>query len=246
MPDGVLEVLPEQAIVLEDLRPLLPSLRRAVLGARDRRDRNPPDNLLVHTATTTAGCMVNYMVTEARLAFAGEPRVSFKDDEETWLVIDQRYDLRFKKMRDGGVPQNADTHRQRLITSQRSLPGFHLIRLNAGWDEDFRGEFRVLVSFSNAMRSVGWCVELREDGVYSLVGHPILPFADGLPMHPPPADPFDLANAADPDVQAPRRRVRPRTPPAPAEEERPRRVRPAGSAEHPDHAGSLPARQGDE
>ncbi len=247
MPDGALDILPDQTMVLEDLRGLLPALRQAVFSAKGRRDRNPSDNLLVHTATTTASCMVNYMVTEARLAFSDEPRVSFKEDEETWLVIDQRYDMRFKKLVDGGTPQNADTRRQRQITSQRSLPGFHLIRLNVGWDEDFQGTFRVLMSFSNGMRSVGWCVELRDDGVYSMVGDPLLPFVDGLPMVRPPHDPFDLTSAAEPDEQMPMRRVKPRTIPAPAEEEgHPRRVKPAILIADPNPAGDLPARQGDE
>ena len=97
---------------------LLPGLRQAVLAAKDRMELNPVENRALHRAATTAVGMVDYMVAEAKLLFTGNPRVFFRDDEETWLAVDQRYDLRFKKLSNGGVPQNTETSRQRRITSQ--------------------------------------------------------------------------------------------------------------------------------
>lgn len=213
MPDSLLEVLPDQATVLDELRDLLPGLRQAVFAAKGRMEQNPVENRALHRSTTTAIGMVDYMVAEGKLLFTGNPRVFFRDDKETWLVIDQRYDLRFKKLSDGGVPQNSETSRQRRITSQAPLPGFHLARLNVGWGEDQGGEFQMLMSFNTGFGVVGWCVEVREDGVYSLVGDPLLPFEDGLPRVRPPADPYDLTNPGEPEL--PMRRVRPRTTPLP-------------------------------
>lgn len=246
MPDSALEVLPDQDEVLQELRVLLPGLRQAVLAARDRMELNPVENRALHRATTEAVGMVDYMVAEAKLLFTGNPRVFFRDDEETWLVVDQRYDLRFKKLSHGGVPQNTETGRQRRITSQCPLPGFHLVRLNIGWGEDQAGEFQALMSFSTGFGAVGWCVEIREDGVYSLVGEPLLPFDDGLPRVRPPADPYDLASAGKPE--APGRRVRPRTMPLPETGDAPpRRVKPAGqAASTPIAVDDSPMRKSDE
>jgi hypothetical protein len=246
MPDSLLEVLPDQAVVLDELRELLPGLRQAVLAAKDRMELNPVKNRAVHCATTTAGSMVNYMVAEAKFLFTGNPRVFFRDDEETWLVIDQRYDLRFKKLSNGGVPQNARTGRQRRITSQSRLRGFHLVRLNVGWGEDHMGEFQVLMSFSTGFGAVGWCVEIRDDGVFSLSGDPLLPFDGDLPHVRAPADPYDLSNPGESD--GPARRVRPRTVPLPDTGDIPRRrVKPAVHEEvQPEDAGDRPVRKSDE
>ena len=246
MLDSMLEVLPDQATVLGELRDLLPRLRQAVLAAKSRMESNPVENRALHCSTTTAGEMVDYMVAEAQLLFTSDPRVFFKKDEETWLVADQRYDVRFKKLSSCGLPQNTATSRQRRITSQRPLPGFHLMRLNVGWGEDQAGEFQVLASFNIGFGVVGWCVEIREDGVYSLVGNPLLPFADGLPMVRPPANPYDLSDPDEPE--APRRRVRPRITPLPeAGDAPPRRVRPAGPETPPlRDERQVPVRKSDE
>lgn len=245
MPDSVLEVLPDQDAVLNEMRDLLPGLRQAVLAAWERMALNPVENRAFHGPTTTANEMVDYMVAETKLMFTGNPRVFFRDDEETWLVIDQRYDLRFKKLASGGVPQNTATGRQRRITSQCPLPGFHLVRLNVGWGEDQAGEFQVLMSFNTGFGVVGWCVEIREDGVYSLVGDPLLPFDDGLPRVRPPADPYDLSNPGGPE--APARRVRPRATPLPETGDvPPRRVKSAGrEAPPPGDAQGPPVRKSD-
>ena len=241
MPDSMLEVLPDQDTVLNELRELLPGLRQAVLAAKDRMESNPVENRAFHCPTTTANEMVDYMVAEAKLLFTGNPRVFFKSDEETWLVVDQRYDLRFKKLASGGIPQNAATSRQRRITSQCPLPGFSVVRLNVGWGEDPAGEFQVLMSFNTGFGVVGWCVEIREDGVYSLVGDPLLPFDDGLPRVRPPADPYDLSNPGEPE--APMRRVRPRIEPLPETGNTPpRRVK---EASPPRDAHGPPVRKSD-
>ncbi len=246
MLNSALEVLPDQAMVFDELRDLLPGLRQAVLAAKARMESNPVENRTLRCSTTIAGEMVDYMVAEAQLLFAGNPRVFFKEDEETWLVVDQRYDLRFKKLSGGGIPQNAATSRQRRITSQCSLPGFHIVRLNIGWGEDQAGEFQVLMSFNIGFGVVGWCVEIREDGVYSLVGDPLLPFDDGLPRVRPPADPYDLSNPGEPE--APTRRVRPRTAPLPETGDAPpRRVKPASQETSlPGDAHNPPVRKSDE
>lgn len=246
MPDNVLEVLPDQDTVLKEMRGLLPGLRQAVLAAKDRMELNPIENRTLHSPTTTASGMVNYMVAEAKRLFISNPRVSFKDDEETWLVVDRRYDLRFKKLSEGGVPQNTQTPRQRRITSQASLPGFHLVRLNVGWGEDQVGEFQVLMSFNTGFGVVGWCVEIREDGVYSLFGNPLLPFDDGLPRVRPPSDPYDLSNPGEPET--PVRRVRRRVAPLPETGDiPPRRVKlTEQKAFLPDEAQGSPARKSDE
>lgn len=186
------------------------------------------------------------MVYEAKRLFAGNPKVYFRPDEETWLVVDQRYDLRFKKLSKDGVPANAETHRQRRITSQAQLPNFSQVRLNIGWGEDKNGNFQVLMSFNTGFGVVGWCMEIREDGVYSLAGQPVLPFDGGLPRYQPPFDPFDLANAAGDE---PARRVRPRRTPAPEHEEVRRRVRLAGQRDtgtSSEDAAAPPERKTDE
>ena len=108
MPDSLLEVLPDQATVLDELRDLLPGLRQAVFAAKDRMEQNPVENRAFHRSTTTAIGMVDYMVAEGKLLFTGNPRVFFRDDEETWLVIDQRYDLRLRSCPTVGCPEHGN------------------------------------------------------------------------------------------------------------------------------------------
>lgn len=246
MPDDVLVLLPGQDTVLRELQELLPELRVAVAAAWKRMQQNPVENRLLHQPTTTAISLVDYMIYEAKRLFAENPRVYFRPDEETWLVVDQRYDLRFKKLSKEGVPTNADTHRQRRITSQAQLPNFSQMRLNIGWCEDEDRDFLVLMSFNTGFGVVGWCVEIRDDGVYSLAGQPVLPFNGGLPRYQPPFDRFDLANTAGAE---PARRVRPRRTPAPEQDGIRRRVRPAvqqaGSSGSED-AATLPERKTNE
>lgn len=246
MPDSLPEVLPSQDLVLRDLRDLLPELRRAVLAAKRRMETNPVENRALHRPTTNAVGMVDYMVAEAKLLFAENEKIFFRNDEETWLVVDQRYDLRFKKLSNGGIPQNTETGRQRRITSQSALPGFHLIRLNVGWGEDGAGDFQVLMSFNTGFGSIGWCVEVCEDGVFSLGGTPLLPFGDDLPHVRPPVDPYDLFNAGE--LPGPIRRVRPRTSPLPGTSDVPRRrVKLAGQETTPsDGTDDRPVHKSDE
>lgn len=227
MPHDMLVMLPDQDTVLQELREVLPQLWRAVVAAWERMQQNPIENRVLHQPTTTAISLVDYMVYEAKQLLASNPRVYFRPDEETWLVVDQRYDLRFKKLSKDGVPTNAETHRQRRITSQAQLPNFNQVRLNIGWGEDNAGDFQVLMSFSTGFGVIGWCVEIREDGIYSLAGQPVLPFEGGLPRFQPPFDLFDITNNAG---EEPVRRVRPRHPSAPDQDEVRRRVRPAGQS----------------
>lgn len=228
MPHDALVLLPDQDMVLQELREVLPQLRMAVVAAWERMQQNPIENRVLHQPTTTAISLVDYMVYEAKQLLVGNPRVYFRSDEETWLVVDQRYDLRFKKLSKDGVPTNAETRRQRRITSQAQLPNFSQVRLNIGWGEDKAGDFQVLVSFSTGFGVIGWCVEIREDGVYSLAGQPVLPFEGGLPRFQPPFDLFDIDNNIG---EEPARRVRPRRPSAPDHDEVRRRVRPTGQSD---------------
>ena len=102
------------------------------------------------------------------------------------------------------------------------------------------------MSFNTGFGVVGWCVEIRDDGIYSLVGEPLLPFNDGLPRIRPPADPYDLSNPGEPE--APTRRVRPRITPLPEKGDTlPRRVKPAGQTVSPQgEVDDSPVRKSDE
>lgn len=116
MPDDTLVALPDKATVLEELRDLLPHLHVLVHAAWRSMRFNPPSNLLVYGPAATAGCLVAHMAAEAQSLLGENPRVYFRSVEETWMVVDQRYDIRFKKLSRDGVPTNTETGRQRRVT----------------------------------------------------------------------------------------------------------------------------------